>query len=77
MLRTRMVSETPGTPGRKRADAAHDEVDRHAGLRGAVERLDDPRLGEGVHARLDARGPAGARLGGLGVDQLDQPAVEA
>ena len=40
--------------GAEAADAAHDEVDLHARLRGAVERLDDRRVDERVHLGDDA-----------------------
>ena len=38
-----------------RVDAAHDEVDLHAGLAGAVERFDDPVIDERVELGKDAR----------------------
>ena len=40
---TRMLSDRPGTPGLQAADAAHDEIDLHAGLARIVERVDDLR----------------------------------
>ena len=62
MLMTRMFSETPGTPGPQAADAADDQVDLHAGGRGFVEGLDDPRVHQRVHLGDDPR-----RAAGLGV----------
>ena len=45
--------------GAQAAEAADDEVDFHAGLRGGVERLDDFRVLEGVHLGDDAGFAAG------------------
>jgi len=41
--------------GSEATHASNDQVDLHARLRGAVERLDHLRLGERVHLRDDAR----------------------
>ena len=49
MLMTRMRSLTPGQAAAQAADAAHDQVDLHAGLRGAIQRVDDLRIDERVH----------------------------
>ena len=54
MLRTRMFSLSPGTPGPQAADAAGEEVDPHPGLAGPVERLDHARVGERVELGDDA-----------------------
>ena len=40
MLLTRMLSESPGTPGPQTADAAHDQIDAHPRLRCLVEKID-------------------------------------
>src|SRR6476646_7293219 len=40
------------------ADAAHDEIDVHAGLRRGVELLDDLGIDASVHLGDDARRPA-------------------
>ena len=42
-----MLSDRPLTPGRRMREAADDEVDFDAGLRGLVERLDDARARAG------------------------------
>ena len=47
------------------ADAAHDEVDLHAGLARLVERIDDLRVDERVHLH-----PDGGLAAGLGVADL-------
>ena len=61
-------------PGPQRADAAHPDVDLHAGLRGAVERVDERLVDDGVDLACDAPGPglAGLLVLDLGLDQLDQ-----
>src|SRR4029077_7848538 len=49
-------------PRAQAADAAHDELDAHAGLRGFVERLDHRPVDEAVHLEHDTtRGP-GSRI---------------
>ena len=53
------------------ADAAHDEVDLHAGLAGVVERVDDDRVDQRV-----ALHPDRGRLAGLGVRDLLGDVVE-
>jgi hypothetical protein len=63
-----MFSDRPLTPGPQGADAAHDQVDGDAGLRGLVERLDDLRLEQRVHLGDDAHALAGAGVGGFGAD---------
>ena len=55
------------------ADAAHDEIDLHAGLRRAIERIDHLGIDERVHLRDDARRPARARVLGFALDQLEEP----
>ena len=47
-------SLSPSTPGREHADGADDQVDLGACLRGAVELLDDRRVGEVVDLDPDA-----------------------
>ncbi len=56
---TRMFSEMPGSAGAQTADAAHVEVDLHAGLGGGVERADAAPVDERVHLHRDARGEDG------------------
>ena len=57
MLRTRMVSDSPGTPGAQRADAAHPDVDGNARRGRAVQRVDDLLVDDRVDLDPD-RGPA-------------------
>ena len=59
------------------ADAAHDEVDFHAGLRREIQRVDDLRVHERVHLRDDARGPPRRRVLGLPLDELQEPLPHA
>ena len=72
MLLTRMFSESPGTPGPQAADAADDEVDLHAGLRGLVELLDDLLVDQGVELGPDLRLAAGPGVRHLLLDQPHQ-----
>ena len=61
----------------QRADAAHDEVDLHAGARRVVQRLDDLRFDQRVHACATMRAVAPvARMLGLARDQLQQRCVQ-
>ena len=53
------------------ADAAHDEVDLHAGLARLVERVDDLAVDQRVHLH-----PDGGRAPGLGVVHLLADVVE-
>src|SRR5580704_9531520 len=53
------------------ARAAHDQLDGHACLRSAVERLDDFFVEQRVNFRDDMRGASGARVRGLPVNQAD------
>src|SRR3954469_22224599 len=46
----------------QRADAADQQLDRDAGVRRLVQRVDDPLVDQGVHLEPDAAGPA---LGGV------------
>src|SRR6266536_3210369 len=55
------------------ADAAHDEIDLDAGLRRAIERVDDFGVDEGVHLPDDAGRPARLGVFGFSRDQLDEP----
>ena len=63
-----MRSDRPGIPGPQAADAAHDQVDRHAGLAREVELLDQRPVHQAVHLGDDARGPARAGVLGLAPD---------
>ena len=58
----------PGTPGRRQHTPRTIRSISHAGARGAVQRLDDGRLGERVQLGDDARRLAGARMLGLALD---------
>ena len=51
------------------AHAADDQVDLHAGLRRAEERLDHALVGDGVVLDDDARRPAGLRVLDLAIDR--------
>ena len=55
------------------ADAADDQVDPHAGLRGAVEHLDDLGVDQRVDLGDDPRRPALLGVGPLALDQGDEP----
>ena len=55
------------------ADPAHDQVDLHAGLRRAVERLDHLRVHQRVHLHDDARRPPGRGVLRLALHQLQEP----
>ena len=50
-------------PGPQATDAAHDEVNLHARLRCAVERLDGALVHQRVELGNDARGQTGASIG--------------
>ncbi len=76
IARTSIVSLTRGNAGAQAADAAHEERDRHAGLRRAVERLDDVGVDERVHLRDDARRPPCARVVGLALDEPEDRLVQ-
>ena len=65
-----MVSERPGHTRAQAADAADDQVDGHAGLRGPVEGVDDGHVVESVD--LDHDATVGAGLG-LFVDAARRP----
>ena len=72
MLLTRMFSDKPGNAGPQAADAAHDELDLHAGLAGTVELVDHRGVDERVELGPDLRRPPGLRMRDLGVDVLKQ-----
>ena len=55
----------------QRAQAADDEVDLHAGARGAIQRLDDLRIHQRIHLGDDAAGRARRGVLGFAVDLLD------
>jgi hypothetical protein len=77
--RTRMFSEEPLDAGAQRADAAHDQVDLHAGLRRFVKRIDDSgSSSEFILAMMRERLPALARGGfGFGTDRRRARSVAA
>src|SRR6185312_17541242 len=60
----------PRDAGPEAADAADDQLDRHASATGAVEAVDDLRIDQRVQLGPDAGRPAG--LGTLGLHR-DQP----
>ena len=62
--------------GTQHAHAAHEQIDRHAGLRRAVERAHDVAFGDRVDLRANAARAAGARVLGFAVDPRDQLAVQ-
>ena len=63
-----MFSEIPGHAGAQAADAAHVQIDLHAGLRGLVQRADAAAVDERVHLHRD---PRRALLGVRGDRALD------
>ncbi len=63
--------------GPQAAHAAHDEIDFHAGARGAIQRLNDGGFGERVELGDDARRPACPRMLGLPIDLGEQRLVQA
>ena len=68
---TRMFSDKPGHARPQAADAAHHQLDRHAGLRGLVERVDDIGIDQRVHLHPDRGRPAVTGMAGLAVDMFD------
>ena len=75
--RTRIRSETPGQPGLDRAGAADDEVDVDAGLRRAVERLDDRDVDDRVELEDDPRRVAGRGVADLALDEVEEARAQA
>ena len=61
-----------GHTGPEAADAAHDEFDFHALVRGAIERVDDLGMHQRVQLSPDRAFAAGANVRDLLVDQLQQ-----
>jgi hypothetical protein len=49
----RMFSESPGTPGRRQQIPRTHRVDRNAGARSFIERIDDIRVDQGIHLHPD------------------------
>ena len=60
-----------------RAGAADDEVDVHAGLRGAVERFDDRDVHDRVELEHDPRLATGLGVGDLAIDELQEARAQA
>jgi len=58
--------------GAEDGEAADDEVDLDAGLRGLIERLNDGGLEQGVHFGDDARGAAGLGVLLLAADEAEE-----
>ena len=71
MLRTRMRLLSPRTPGRSAQRAAHDQFDIDAGLRGAIQRLNDVLVEQGIDFRDDERRAARLGVRGFPLDQAD------
>ena len=59
-------------PGFELALTAHDQIDRHARLRGAIERLHQRNIADRVEFRGDPRRTSGPRVLGLAFDQVDE-----
>src|SRR5205085_7711745 len=55
------------------ADAANEEIDFHAGVAGAIERVDDRRLHESVELRHDRRSLAALGVLSLAIDHRNRP----
>ena len=75
--RTRIRSETPGSPGWIDARAADDEVDVDAGARRAVERLDDRDVDDRVELEDDPRRSTGRGVADLALDEVEEPRAQA
>src|SRR5579862_1441133 len=58
-------------------DAADDEHDGNARLRGAIERVDDVSIDERVHLRPDRGFAAGPRMGDFGLDAFEHALANA
>ena len=74
---TRMFSLTPGDARPQAAEAADDQVNLHARLRGAVERPANGALLERVALDDDLRRPAGLGVLGLALDHREEPVAHA
>ena len=61
-----------GEPRPEAADPAHDQVDRHAGLRGLVQRDDDVGIHQRVHLGDDPRRPSRPMVLDLPADHLEE-----
>ena len=72
-----MFSDSPSTPGLQRADAAHHDLDRHAGLRRAVERVDDLLVDQRVALDPDPGVLPGPRQLDLLADRAHDAAADA
>ena len=75
--RTRIRSDTPGSPGWMRARAADDQVDVDAGTRRAVERLDDRDVDDRVELEDDPRRAPGRGVADLALDEVEEPRAQA
>ncbi len=76
MLRTRMFSEMPGSPGRRQQMPRIDDVDRHAGLAGPIQGFDHAIIDQRVDLGENPRRPAFAGPLGLLVDQFQRAALQ-
>ena len=66
-----------GQPRLERAGAADDAVDLDAGVRRAVERLDDGHVDDRVELQDDPRRPAGRGVAHLAVDEVEETRPKA
>src|SRR5690242_21953597 len=58
--------------GTEAANAANDQLDFDAGMRGAIEMIDHRRVDQRVELRPDMRRAAGAGMADLVIDQLPE-----
>ena len=70
------VLAQPRNPRAQRADPAHDHIDLHPGLGGAVERVDDGLVDHRVDLDDHAGGQPGLAVGDLRLDPVDQPRAQ-
>ena len=76
MLMTRMFSLRSGIRGPQATDAAHDEVDLHAGAGGFVEFLDDFLIHERIELHDDAAGFPGRGVIAFAFDHSDEAVLQ-
>ena len=76
MLRTRMFSDRPGTPGRKQHTADY-QVNLHAGTRGPVEMIDYIRIDQRIHFHDYAGREPGLRIFDFPLDMIDDEITHA
>ncbi len=71
-----MFSERPGHARPQAADAAHHQIDLHAGIARPVERIDDAGIDQGIDLGPDLRRAACLGVGNLLVDVLEKARLE-